>query len=211
MNQATIRRKPMRQVTMVGHRVLGDAEAAQLRLEVSRTFRHTQERNELIRTMARRPSKGDSVSVRFAMQSIEHRIVKGLWVLEISQEADGPREARRHGMQYMRDHGDVDWRYADAPSGNWDSIAPRPALPSSEEISAAHEAIKWTELLSDEQARLLRVAALTKRGDRARRVNWERVIDRLMLKHDTPLRTLRDRYDQALRYIVAELTLARVA
>jgi hypothetical protein len=59
-------------------------------------------------------------------------------------------------------------------------------------------------------ARLLAVAALSKRGDRKSRVHWEKVKERLRLKHDTPLRTLRDRYDQALRYIVAELTLARV-
>lgn len=204
------RRANFRTVVVCGERELPREQGQAVVLDMSREFRAAQERNEQIRAMARRPGRGDAASVRFAMQCIEQRLVRGLWVLEISQEADGPREARRHGMQYMRDHGDVDWRYADAPSGNWASIAPRPALPSSEEIDAAKEAQGWLGLLEPSLARLLAVAAMTKRGDGKRRVHWENVKQRLKLQHDTPLRTLRDRYDQALRYIVAELTLARV-
>jgi hypothetical protein len=203
-------RRQVRSVTIMGQRVLGAEEAAALRLEISRSFRASQERDEQIRALARRPDKGDAASVRFAMQCVEQRLVRGLWVLEISQESDGPREAKRHGMQYMRDHEDPDYRYEDAPAGKWGSPAPRPALPSSEEIDAAREAQGWLSLLEPGLARLLAVAALSKRGDRKSRVHWEKVKDRLRIKHDTPLRTLRDRYDQALRYIVAELTMARV-
>lgn len=179
-------------------------------IEASHRFDQARDRQEQIRAMSRRPGPGDAASVRFAMRSVEHRIVRGLWVLEISQDADGPREQRRHGMQYMRDHGDVDWRYEDAPGGKWGTQAPRPALPSSEEIDAAREAQGWIRYLDEQQARLLVVAAMTKRGDRLRRVNWDAVKDRLRMDQATPLRTLRDRYDQALRVIVAELTLARV-
>lgn len=186
------------------------AEGQALSLAWSRNQREKREREAQVRALARRPSRGESEDMRFAMRCIEHRIVRGLWVLEISQEADGPREQRRHGMQYMRDIGDVDWRYEDAPGGKWDAPAPRPALPSSEEIDAAKEAQGWIRWLDDEQARLVNLAALSKRGDRERRINWERVFSRLPHLRSAPLRTLRDRYDQGLRNIVAEMTIRRL-
>ena len=196
----------MRMVAVSGSRVLTGEQARATVIDWSRAFKERQERQALIDAMARRPRKGDATNVRFAMRSVEQRIVRGLWVLEISQEPDGPRLQRRHGMQYMREHGDVDWRYEDAPGGKWGAPAPRPALPSAEEIDAAREAQGWITMLDDQQARLLAVAALTKRGDRSNRVLWERVKDRLRLPEKTPLRTLQDRYDSALRRIVAELT-----
>jgi hypothetical protein len=204
-----IRRKPQRQVTMIGNRVLGDEEAAQIRLEWSEAFRNRQDREAARLALARRPAKGDSVSVRFAMQAIEYRIVKGLWVLEISLPPEGRVGWKgRMGIDYFMEREDK-WAAAVA-GGGWLTTAPQPAPPATEEIDAAQEAKKWIEMLPEQQARLLATAALSKRGDRARRVNWDWVKERLRLQHDTPLRTLRDRYDQALRSIVAELTLARV-
>lgn len=177
----------------------------------SQRHRDQQEREAQVRALARRPVRGEADSVRFAMRCIEQRIVRGLWVLELSQEPDGPREQRRHGMQYMRDHGDVDWRYEDAPGGKWDAPAPRPALPSNEEIDAAKEAQGWIRWLDDEQARFFTLAAMSKRGDRSRRINWERVFGRMKHLRDTKMRTLQDRYDQALRRIVAEMTVDRMS
>jgi hypothetical protein len=194
-----------------GSRVMKGDEAKAFLVDVSRRMNEREEREAQVRALARRPAKGDAASVRFAMRCIEQRIVRGLWVLEISQEPDGPREARRHGMQYMRDRGDVDWRYEDAPGGKWDAPAPRPALPSSEEIDAAREAQGWIRWLEPEQARFFTLAAMSKRGDRARRVVWDRVIPRLKHLKDVPLRTLQDRYDQALRRIVAEMTVQRLS
>lgn len=200
----------MRLAVVHGSTVLTGEQAKVVSLEASRSFRMRQEREEQVRAIARRPSRGDAASVRFAMRCVEQRIVRGLWVLEISQEADGPREQRRHGMQYMRDHDDPDYRYEDAPAGKWGSPAPRPALPSSEEIDAAKEAQSWIHWLDAEQARLVNLAALSKRGDRQRRINWERVFSRMPHLRACPLRTLRDRYDQGLRNIVAEMTVRRL-
>jgi hypothetical protein len=185
------------------------AQAEAVLIDMTERFRAKQ-RDDSVRLLARRPNPGESTSIRFAMRCVEQRIVRGLWVLEISQEPDGPRARRRHGMQYMRDYGDVDWRYVDAPGGKWDTPAPRPALPSSEEIDAAREAQGWIRYLTEEQARLLTVAAMTKRGDRLRRVNWDKVRTRLPHLLGLKMRTLQDRYDRALREIVAHLTVDRI-
>lgn len=203
------RRLNPRMVVVCGERELPKEQGQAVVLDMSRTFREAQERNEQIRAMARRPSRGDAASVRFAMQAIEYRIVKGLWTLEISLPPEGRVGWKgRTGIDYMMERDDK-WAAAVA-GGGWLTTAPRPAPPPREEIDAAHEARKWIEMLPDQQARLLATAALSKRGDRARRVNWDWVKDRLCISDKVPLRTLRDRYDQALRYIVAELTLARV-
>jgi hypothetical protein len=204
------RRTSFRTVVVCGERELPKDQGKAVVLDMSRSFREAQERNEQIRAMARRPTRGDSVNVRFAMQAIEHRIVKGLWTLEISLPPEGRVGWKgRMGIDYFMEREDK-WAAAVA-GGGWLSNAPSPAPPSTEEIDAALEAKKWIEFLPEQQARLLATAALSKRGDRSSRVNWEKVKERLLIPDSTPLRTLRDRYDQALRYIVAELTLARLA
>ncbi len=181
------------------------AQGQALALDASRAFAERQERNEQVRVLARRPTAGDTANVRFAMRCVEHRIVKGLWVLELTLPADGPKQDRRNGLGYTPD--DVDhWAEAVA-KGGWQPAAPRPAVPSSREIDAAKEAKTWIEWLDEEQRRFLIAAAMTKRGDRARRINWERVMTRLPQLRDQKLRTLQDRYDRALRTIVAELTI----
>jgi hypothetical protein len=202
-------RRQVRSVTIMGQRVLGAEEAAAVRLELSNQFRARQEREELVQALARRPRRDESASVRFAMRCVEQRIVKGLWTLEISLPPEGRVGWKaRMGIDYMMNREDK-WAAAVA-GGGWLSTQPSPAPPSTEEIDAALEAKKWIECLPEQQARLLATAALSKRGDRERRVNWPSVMERLKIRDDTPLRTLRDRYDQALRYIVAELTLTRV-
>lgn len=192
-------------------RELGKDEGRAVLIEVSRGMRERQEWEAQLRSLARRPTRQESGAIRMAMQSVEQRIVRGLWVLELSQAPDGPAAQRKHGIGYMHERCDVDARYTDAAGGKWEAPPPRPAVPSSKEIDAALEAKAWIECLDDEQARLLTVAAMTKRGDRKRGISWERVIDRLPQFRGVSLRTLRDRYDQSLRNIVAELTLRTIA
>jgi hypothetical protein len=180
------RRTSFRTVVVCGERELPKDQGKAVVLDMSRSFREAQERNEQIRAMARRPTR------------------------EISLPPEGRVGWKgRMGIDYFMEREDK-WAAAVA-GGGWLSNAPSPAPPSTEEIDAALEAKKWIEFLPEQQARLLATAALSKRGDRSRRVNWEKVKERLLIPDSTPLRTLRDRYDQALRYIVAELTLARLA
>lgn len=185
-------------------------EGKVIALEISRAMRERRERQEQVRALARRPERGDAADIRFAMRCVEHRIVRGLWVLELSLPSDGPAYTARHGLDYMNDHSDVDARYTDAAGKKWEAPPPRPAIPSNREIESAKEAKSWIEWLDPAQARLLNLAALSKRGDRERRIDWERVFSRLPHLRQTKLRTLRDRYDQALRNIVAEMTIRRL-
>jgi hypothetical protein len=194
-----------------GRRVLPTEEGNALLRTVSAAMRDRHERDLAIRALSRRPRGEDAANVRFAMRSIEHRIVRGLWVLELALPIDGPKRAARHGIDYLNERADVNARYTDAAGGKWESSPPRPAIPSNREIESAKEAVGWIERLDEAQARLLHVAALSKRGDRERRVGWERVRSRLPEVRDTPMRTLQDRYDQALRTLVAELTIDRIA
>ena len=190
-----------------GQRVLPPEEGKVLLLAKSEKMRLKRERDDLVRAMARRPAAGDTASVRFAMRCIEQRIVKGLWVEEITTDSDGPRAAKRHGIGYMTE-GIDHWSQA-IDKGGWVAPPPAPAVPSPQEVTAAQEAIRWIDWLDEGQARLLRTAAMTKRGDRERRVNWDWVKGRLGLPEKTSNRTLQDRYDRGLRLIVAELTIAK--
>lgn len=200
--------KPRIVETVYGSRTLQGAEAEVLRLHVSRGMQERREWEDQLRALARRPGPQEAPAMRVAMQAVEQRIVRGLWVIEISEIGDGPRQQRQHGLGYMPEAVD---RIGEAVAkGGWQAPSPRPPIPSSKEIDAAREAQRWIEWLDDGQARLLTVAAGTKRGDRQRRVNWDRVKAALRLPDATPLRTLQERYDRALRTIVAELTLARV-
>lgn len=198
------RPKRRARLVLVDHR--GEKLGQEHLLAQTRRFRSQQERRHMVEAMARRPGPNDAFSVRLAMQWVEARIVKGLWVLEISSDTDGPQQARQHGLGYMPEPIDI---YAQAVAkGGYEPLPPRPAVPSSKEIDAAKEAKKWIELLDEGQARLLTVAAMSKRGDRLRRVNWDWVKSRLRIADSASLRTLQDRYDRALRWIVAELSVA---
>jgi hypothetical protein len=192
-------------VTQVGETIVDNhAQGEVIRLEISRAYRDRQERETLRRALSRRATSEDSTAMRFAMKAIEHRIVKGLWVLELSLPSDGPRMSAKHGIDYMRERED---HFA---AGEWQQGPARPAVPSNREIEAAKEAVKWLEALPEQLARLVRVAAQTKRGDRENRVNWIRVQERLPEQRGREFRTLLDRYHRALRMIVAELTIKRI-
>lgn len=192
-------------VAIVGSSEYRGEEARVVSLQASRSFRQQQNRVEQVRALARRPRRGEADSVRFAMRAIEYRIVRGLWVLEISLPSDGPLDPRRNGLDYMRERED---HFA---AGEWQNGPARPPIPSNKEIEAAKEAVRWIDCLEPTQARLLRVAAQTKRGDRERNVNWPRVLERVPELRGLEQRTLQERYDRALRWIVAELTVQRLS
>lgn len=180
-------------------------EGQAISLAWSRASREKQEREAQVRALARRPRRGEADSVRFAIRAIEYRIVRGLWVLEISLPSDGPLDSRRNGLEYMRERED---HFA---AGEWQYGPARPPVPSNKEIEVAKEAVRWIDCLEPTQARLVRVAAQTKRGDRERGVNWDRVLERVPELKGLEQRTLQDRYDRALRWILAELTVDKMA
>ncbi len=195
-----------KQQTIYGSRTLTGEDAASVRLEASRRFRAQQEHRQIVQTLARKPPAGEPD--RASLHAIEERIVKGLWILEISTDSDGPRTARRHGVGYMPDAID---HWADAiAKGGWETPPSAPPVPSNKEIDEAKRAKQWIEYLDEGQARLLTVAAMTKRGDRERRINWNYVKERLRIPAGLSNRTLQDRYSRALRWILAELSAARI-
>jgi hypothetical protein len=202
-----IRRKPQRQVTMIGNRVLGDEEAAQIRLQLSRQFRYRQQAS-LERRVSRISGCPERLSVAKAMFSVEQRLVEALWTLARLPNDRGVGFAQSHGIGYIEERADI---YANAvANGGWLTVAPRPAPPSAKAIDAMHEPLDWLRLLDRSQAKLLSEGAMSRRGDMANPIRWSRIRKKLEMEHLT-VRTLQRRYDAALRMIVAELTAARVA
>ena len=62
-----------------------------------------------------------------------------------------------------------------------------------------------------QEAKILVVGATSKRGDAGRRINWLRLRAGLPELADMTIRTLQRRYQDALRAIVSELTIARLS
>lgn len=143
-------------------------------------------------------------SVERAMLVVEEAFVKAMWVLQRTQGGDGPAGYSNAGLAYQHDRLD---RYVQAlANGGWQTPAPRPAIPSAKEITAAENAHLWVRFLEPAQARVLTVGAMSKRGDAGRKVPWMRVRPRLPeFKYHT-VRHLQGIYTSALREIVAALT-----
>jgi hypothetical protein len=183
-----------------GSRIVPKAEHQALLMAVSERRRAKFEREQQMRALARRPKSGeDSTEMKIAIRSVELRIVRGLFVLEISLPPEGVPSARQHGLEYMVERED---HYL---AGRWLHTAPRPAVPSPKEISAAEAAVRWIDALPEEEdRRFLRAAAQSKKGERGRGVAWERVISRLPHLAQTSPRTLQERYQRCLRLIVAD-------
>lgn len=179
-------------------------------LETSARFRQRQ--SLMQRRLSRLPDAPDRQSVAKAMLMVEIRLVKAFWT--IHRQPLGkvkPIDARRNGIDYIHERADSYARYADAPSGKWETAAPRPSLPSSKDIDAASEAIEWLLLIENEPLRkLLVIGATSKRGDAGRRINWIRLRPSLPEYSEMSLRSIQRRYHDALRTIVNELTLARI-
>lgn len=150
-------------------------------------------------------------SVAIAMLAVEEQIVKALWT--IARQPLGrvaPMASGRCGIDYAHEPSDIHSIYADAAGGKWDSIAPRPSVPSSKDISQADRVQDWLLLVDDEDLRkLLVIGATSKRGDAGRQINWRRICGTMSHLQGISLTRLNARYQEALRIIVTELTLAR--
>lgn len=146
----------------------------------------------------------DRASVKRAMRSVEAAIVQALWTLARLPDRNPLRQSQ-HGLGYIQDPRD---RFANAVAnaGKWDDVRPRPALPSAKAIDAMHGPLEWLQSLAVNHARLVSIAAGTKRGDPERSVSWRRVRDALPETRTQTIRTLQRRYDDGIRQIVARLT-----
>jgi hypothetical protein len=196
------RPKHVRQITMMGQRVLGHEEAAAVRLELSNQFRRRQEQ-QLERRTRRVTHVPERLSVAKAMFSVEQRLVEALWTLARLPNDRGIGFAQRNGVGYLDERADL---YANAvANGGWLTVAPRPAPPSARAIDAMHEPLDWLRMLDRAQARLLTEGAMSRRGDMANPVRWSKIRKKLEMEHLT-VRTLQRRYEAAVRAIVAELT-----
>jgi hypothetical protein len=166
----------------------------------------------LERTKERLAHSPERQSVAIAMLAVEEQIVKALWT--IARQPLGkiaPLQPGRCGLEYLHDRADIHAIYADAAGGKWDSIAPRPSVPSAKDITAADRVQEWLLLVDDEGLRrILVVGATDKRGDAGRQIRWERVREHLREFDGYTVRSMKGKYQEALRIIASELTIARV-
>lgn len=191
----------MKIVTIERGREVKGEEADRLRLEamVAVTV------NQLLNQRPRYTDAPDRASVRRAMIKVESRIVQAMWTLSRLPDPDNRFNGSGGWPQYIQDPND---RFANAVAngGKWDDIRPRPPLPSSRAIDAMDEPLDWLKLLPSTQARIVAVAAGTKRGDVFRNVSWSRVRDALPQARGHTIRTLQRRYDEGVRAITSHLT-----
>ena len=82
---------------------------------------------------------------------------------------------------------------------------PKPPPPSPRSIDDMHEPLEWLRFLPRDRARLLTIGAQSKRGDVSRNINWMRLRAAFPELENLSVRTMKQRYQDALRTIVAEL------
>jgi hypothetical protein len=201
------RNKKMRMVTMHGATVVKGEAALALRLAASQSFRDANLRRRLERVEIRHRHTPERLSVEKAMLSVEEAFVKAIWVLQRTEGGDGPA-GYTSGMSYRAE--DVDLIGQAIAEGGWKTPAPRPAIPSAKEITAAERIQTWVLMLEPLPARVLTVGAMSKCGDAGRKVNWMRVKGRLPELDGYSTRSLQGLYTGALRDLVAELTTQRM-
>lgn len=203
----------MRMEVIENGRAVAKADQAAVLIGATERFHARRLQNRLERTMKRHERSPERKSVAIAMLAVEERIVKALWT--IARQPLGkvaPLAASRNGIEYFHDRSDIHSIYSDAAGGKWDSVAPRPALPGAKEITQANRVQDWLLLIDDEGMRkLLVVGATYKRGDAGRQINWNRIRDKMPELGGYAARTLKWKYQEALRIIVSELTLAKIA
>lgn len=204
------RRVKPRMVVVHGGKELEKEAGSELLLSLSQRMDARRLQRRLERINKRHEHSPERRSVAIAMLAVEEQLVKALWV--IARQPLGkvaPLRPNRCGLEYMPDVIDI---YAEAiAKGGWQTPAPRPALPSAKEITAANRVHEWLLLIDDERLRkLLVVGATNKRGDAGRQVQWERVREHLPEWGGYTVRSLKAGYQDALRTIVARLTTARV-
>lgn len=211
MNARKFRRRAKQRLVVVhGDKELGRDEGHALSLSVSARFRARQLQRRLERTQKENPAP-ERQSVAIAMLAVEERLVKAFWTIARQPARNlGPGLLAKCGLAYLPDKTDLAG-YTDAAGGKWDSVAPRPALPSSREIDEANRALDWLLYVDEVRRKVLVVGATSKRGDTGRQINWPRIRDRVPELAGLSTRTCQGRYREALRIIVNELTLARLA
>lgn len=201
-------------VTLVNGREVTGTEAERVRIEASYGLKAgaiIDESSRMKRTVDRLSYAPDRLSIAKAMLAVEERLVKAFWTIAKQPIGRiGPSSINQNGVSYIHDRMDTHARYMDAPGGKWETIQPRPAVPGPDEIDEASRALDWLLLVDERRRRILVVGATSKRGDAGRNINWSRLRDHLPEFRDCTTRTLQDRYRQALREIVTELTLARI-
>jgi hypothetical protein len=197
----------------IGGKPLSQEEGKVIALEACRAIREKQEESRLSRRAARLPDAPERRSVAEAMLAVEIRLVKAFWTIARQPFGKGaPLLAARCGLEYFHDRDDTHARYADAPGGKWEALAPRPSLPSSKEIDDANQALDWLLLIDDELLRkLLVVGATNKRGDAGRNISWTRVRQAMPELGRYTTRRIKQKYREALRIVVDALTIARFA
>lgn len=206
-------KKGNRAVKMVvvenGREIPKELQSAVL-MGISDRFRARQQ-DRVDQTARRNDRSPERRSVALAMLSVEMRLVEAFWTIA-RQPASGlsPDSLNRCGLEYMAERGDLT-AYSDAAGGRWQSVAPRPPIPSGREIDRANEALDWLLFVDEVRRKLLVVGATSKRGDIGRQIAWGRLRVGLPESHGLSIRTLQGRYREALRIIVNELTLARLA
>lgn len=204
------RRGKVRMVVVHGGRELPTEQGNALLVDLSLRIGAKRLQSRLGMIERRHGHVPERLSVEKAMLAVEEHLVKAFWT--IARQPGNGGSTSRCGVSYVHDPEDVDARYADAAGGKWESIAPRPSLPSSRDIDAANVALDWLLLIDDERMRkLLVMGATSKRGDAGRRINWERLHPGLREHNGVTVRTLQRKYQEALRIIVSELTIARMS
>lgn len=208
MNERKHRRRAKQRIgeTIHGSRTLSGEDATALRIEVSRSIRQRAEQR-FDRAERRLADAPERLSVRRAMLSIEQRLVEALWTLARLPGDRGIGYAKRNGLGYFHEYAD---KVEQAKAAGWLTTAPMAAPPDAKAIDAMHEPLDWLRYLDRERARILTLGAQYKRGDMARNIGWARIRERNPELKDYSARYLARRYHEALRTLVAELTIARM-
>ncbi len=206
-----IRRTKQKPRLVVVHRgrELSSEHGNALLLDLGRRLDARRLHSRLERLEKRHGGTPERLSVEKAMLAVEERVVRAYWVLARLPNDKGIGFARRNGIDYMVERED---RFANAVAagGKWDQPQPRPSVPSGREIDAMQEPFEWLRWLDESEARILAAGAMWKRGDAGRNVNWIRArLGNRSIANFTN-EQLKQKYRQALRNIVAELTTRRL-
>lgn len=192
-------------------RTVPSERASAVLIDASARFRARQAQRRIDRTQKRHAEAPERQSIAIAMLAVEDRLVKAFWTIARQPARRiAPSMLGRCGIDYIPDRSDLTG-YADAAGGKWESVAPRPPIPGGKEIDAANEALDWLLYVDEPRRKLLVVGATSKRGDVGRQINWMRLRNGMPEIRDMSRRTLQRRYTEALRIIVTELTIARLA
>jgi hypothetical protein len=199
-----VKRRPknVRQVTMMGQRVLGAEEAVAVRLELSNQFRRRQEQQQaqLANSRARIVEVADRSSIRRLVDSVEARLVDALWTL--ARLPDGG-SGGRCGLPYMHDKAEI---FANAvAAGDWHR--PHMGAPPPKSIDAMHVPLSWLSWLPRELADIVRAGAASKEGNVDANVSWGLVRGQVEAARALTIRTLQRRYEAGLRAIAMQLAI----